>query len=293
MINQNVDYTIQDFRIKSRSYKNYNMGTHHFHDSYEIYYMNSGTRDYFINDKTFRVHQGNLVLICPNVLHKTMDTGEQHSRLLISFRPSFLPFKNIHDIIDQSFRQSGVLVFNFATQDRIETILSLMVNEATTKQLGYEARLQCHLVTLLIEIARYLETEPEDSELEPTVNQKIFEVIQYLKSNYKKNITLEQLAEEFYISRYYLSRVFKKTTGFTIFKYIHSLRILEAQRLLKDTDMKVIEIAEAVGFVNVSNFGKVFKSISEVSPAQYRKHQRETQGSVKKRKKDIKGREHI
>lgn len=284
MINQNVNYTIQDFRIKSRSYKNYNMSTHHFHDSYEIYYMNSGTRDYFINDKTFRVQQGNLVLIRPNVLHKTMDTGEQHSRLLLSFRPTFLPFKNIQEIIDGSFRQSGVIIFNFAMQDRVEQILGLMVYEATAKPLGYEARLQSHLITLLVEVARYLETEPEDSELEPTVNQKIFEVIQYLKSNYKNNITLEQLAEDFYISRYYLSRVFKKATGFTIFKYIHSLRILEAQRLLKDTDMKVIEIAEAVGFVNVSNFGKVFKSISEVSPAQYRKHQRESLGSPKKKK---------
>ncbi len=102
--------------------------------------------------------------------------------------------------------------------------------------------------------------------------KKVYEIIQYLKANYKRNLALEDLAEDFYISRYYMTRIFKKTTGFTIFEYIHSLRVIEAQRLLKETDLKIIDIAQTVGFANVSNFGKVFKSVAGMSPLKYRKH---------------------
>lgn len=271
MITESADYTIQDFRIKTRSLTNYSMSTHHFHDSYEIYYMNAGSRDYFISDTTYRVKQGDLVLIRPLDLHKTMDTGECHSRVLISFKPSFLPFKGFEKVLEQCFGVSKVITFNYPMHNTIEDMIHDILVESNTKSFSFEANLQIHLAKLLIDISKYLEQEHHPNNLEPAVNQKVYEVIHYLKANYTNPITLDGLADDFYISRYYLTRVFKKTTGFTIFEFIHSLRVVEAQKLLKTTSMKVIDIAEKVGFPNVSNFGKVFKSITNLSPLNYRK----------------------
>lgn len=274
MIHETANFTIKDFRIKTRSIANYTMSTHHFHDVYEIYYLNEGTRNYFINDTTHPVSEGNLVLIKPYDLHKTMDTGMSHSRVLINFNREFLPFKDIEAIIEACFSTSNVLSFDFTMQNQIEEMIKKMIIEAESQNAYFYSRLQSLMIDLLIEIARYLkENKKADVNITPA-NHKIYEIIQFLKANYNRSLSLEDLSNEIFISQYYMTRLFKKTTGFTIFEYIHSLRIIEAQRLLKETSKKVIDVAQIVGFSNISNFGKVFKTLTGISPMNYRKMNR-------------------
>lgn len=271
MITETVSFTHNELRIKTRSISNYTMSTHHFHDFFEIYYMNSGSRNYFINDTTHTVETGNLVLIKPYDLHKTMDTGLSHSRILINFKKTLLPFSDIDKLIDLCFSQSRVLSIGPSMQHTIEALLAQMIRVADAQNDFYLTHLQAQLVELLIEISRFLKsTKIADATTSPT-NQKIYDIIQYLKANYSKHITLKELSHTFFISPFYLTRLFKKSTGFTCIEYIHSLRIIESQHLLKETSLKVIDIAQVVGFNNVSNFGKVFKSIIGISPLAYRK----------------------
>lgn len=270
MINQSVDYTIHDFRMKTKTYEQYNMGTNHFHNSYEIYYLISGTRDYFINDKTFRVNAGDMVLINPYVLHKTVDTGQGHTRLLVSFKPSFLPFKNIDNLLKSLFKDNNILTFDTNTRSNVETTFIHMINNIASKGDFFEASLQADLLKLILDLNEYVTKQSNEETTAPAINDKIFEVVQYLNSNYTEKITLTQLSERFFISRYYLSHTFKKVTGFTILNFIQNLRIMKAQQLLCDTDLKIIEIADLVGFTNVSSFGKTFKAITGYSPKSYR-----------------------
>lgn len=67
------------------------------------------------------------------------------------------------------------------------------------------------------------------------------------------------------MSRYYLYRFFKNVTGFTVIEYLHSIRIIKAQKLLQETDLKIIEIAEKICFTNISNFGK-YSSLLPICP---------------------------
>ena len=271
MLQSICNYTITDFRIKTRSAKKYSMTTHHFHESYEIYYMNSGSRQYFINDRTYNVASGSLVLIGPNVLHKTMDTGEEHSRILMSFKNNFLPVGTMKDTLDQIFNNHSVIHFPLINQAQIEEILDHIIHEANTQELGFLTSIKSYLLQLLVLSSRYRQQcQLDDLQINPS-NQKIQEVIKHLQLHYSEPITLDQLAETYFISRYYLSRLFKKVTGFSFIEYLHSLRVVEAQRLLRDTNLKVIEIASKTGFSNVSNFGKVFKSITKITPLAYRK----------------------
>lgn len=271
MIHESVNKTLPLFRIKSRSIANYSMSSHHFHDAYEIYYMNEGNRDYFIQDRTYPVEQNNLVLIKPYDIHKTMDTGVYHSRLLISFVKDFLPFSELSDLVNVCFSSSTVMSFEPSTHQIIESILRRMVLEASGEQPFYEIRLQSLLIELLVEIARYRQSNIKaDAKIAPA-HEKIFDIIQFLKSDYSSPITLELLSTRFFISPYYLTRIFKKATGFTVFEYLQSVRIIEAQRLLKETDKKILDISQSVGFSNVSNFGKVFKQLTGTSPLAYRK----------------------
>lgn len=271
MIQETVNKTLPLFRIKSRSITNYSMSSHHFHDAYEIYYMNEGSRDYFIQDRTYQVQQNNLVLIKPYDIHKTMDTGVYHSRLLIGFVKDFLPFSELAELTEACFSSSSVLSFDPATHIVIESLLRKMVIEASEELPFFETRLQSLLIELLIEIARYRKSNIKaDANIAPA-HEKVFEIIQFLKSDYSSQITLELLSSRFFISPFYLTRLFKKTTGFTVFEYLQSVRIIEAQRLLKETDRKILDISQSVGFANLSNFGKVFKQLTGTTPLVYRR----------------------
>jgi len=79
------------------------------------------------------------------------------------------------------------------------------------------------------------------------------------------------LAEKFYLSPYYICKIFKESTGFTFIEYLNKMRVKEAQKLLRAKGSTVLGISEKVGFGSVSNFGRVFKEISGVSPLNFRK----------------------
>jgi len=272
MIRETANFTSNDFRILTNSVSNYTMKRYHFHDEFELYYLISGSRDYFIADHTYHVEQGNLVLIRSYDLHKTIDTGESHSRVLISFSSEFLALKDSNSLINACFESSQVLSLDSPTKQHLESILKEMIVDSSKKPSFYLARLQCSLAKLLMESSDYIQKTKKNTSTSKTANETVFRIIQYLKLNYHRQLTLAELSEEFFISRYYITRIFKKATGFTIFEYVHSLRVIEAQRLLKDTPMKVIDISQSVGYSNVSNFSKVFKSITGMSPMKYRKN---------------------
>jgi YesN/AraC family two-component response regulator len=85
-----------------------------------------------------------------------------------------------------------------------------------------------------------------------------------------KPLTLPALSDHFYISTSHLSRLFKEVSGFTFTEYMNIVRIKEAQKLLRETNFKVADIAETVGFGNIAHFGRVFKENTNITPLQYR-----------------------
>ena len=269
---EKVDFTADEFRILTNTASNYTMKRYHFHDSYEIYYLVSGSRDYFIADHIYHVNKGNLVLIRPRDLHKTIETGESHSRVLIGFSPSFFPVKKSKEIINQCFSESRILTLDSGARGNVESRIENLIAASKSNSAFRMSRLQCEFAAFLIDTAEFIGKTNRKKGRRKNVNHTVSRMLPYLKANYTRQLTLDELCREFFVSRYHITRIFKGETGFTIFEYIHSLRILEAQRLLKETSMKVIEVSQEVGYSNVSNFGKVFKSITGVSPMNYRRH---------------------
>ena len=93
----------------------------------------------------------------------------------------------------------------------------------------------------------------------------------FIKANYREDLTLNQVADKFYISPNYLSQLFKKRNNISFVDYIQKLRIEEAKRHLKTTNMKVRDIARKVGYNNSSYFINVFKKNVGLTPSEYRK----------------------
>jgi AraC-like DNA-binding protein len=102
-------------------------------------------------------------------------------------------------------------------------------------------------------------------------SEVIDQAILYMKANHRRNVSLEETARFVYVSTSYLSKIFKKETGYTIKNYLNKLRIEESKKLMMDKSLSLVTISNTVGFEDQSYFSKVFRKCEGISPRQYRK----------------------
>ena len=102
-------------------------------------------------------------------------------------------------------------------------------------------------------------------------NETVEQICAYLAANYQQKLSLTEVAARFYISPYYLSRLFRRVTGQSIVDYINARRIEAAQKLLEMTELSIGSVAEQTGFASAAHFRRVFRETMGVGPLQYRK----------------------
>lgn len=112
--------------------------------------------------------------------------------------------------------------------------------------------------------------ELKDSEEERNTTTSINYIKQYINNNLNEDLSLARLAEKVYFNPSYFSRIFKQSTGINILSYINDLRIGKAKELLQGSNLKIHEIALAVGYDSPSYFTQFFKRIIKISPQEYR-----------------------
>ncbi|MBD0381353.1 helix-turn-helix transcriptional regulator [Paenibacillus sedimenti] len=253
----------------------FSMPVNHFHDHYEIYYLLSGKRYYFIQDRSYQIQEGDLVFIGRNKLHKTHHADAQpHERILINFDHSWIG--SIGDSAAEYLLAPFLLkqhIFSMTGSNRtfVENILFSMLREQQHTLSGWELASKALLTQLLIFCSRLSDKAIEPTERPHAMSPKIFEIVGYINEHYKTRLTLASISETFFISPSYFCRSFKETTGFSFIEYLNNVRIREAQRLLRETKLKVIDVAEQSGFDSVAHFGRVFKQVTQQTPLECRK----------------------
>lgn len=247
----------------------------HNHSYYEIFYLLQGERNFLINNREYKLQKGDLVIINPHDPHRTFSSGVPgFERMLIYFKPEFI-LPQCGELAHSLFplaQSSRMLRFPLKEQFAIEQIIRNLFAECSEQNTGYKPCVRSTLTLLLIRIHRNLHLhnrQPHD-QTHP-MYEKIWEIISYLKRHYHDDITLNQIAKQYYISPAYLSRTFKKITGLSFRKYLMEIRMEEAKKLLSETQEKALIIAEYVGFSNISHFNMTFKKTVGVTPLQYRK----------------------
>lgn len=251
----------------------YSMDRYHMHDSYEIYYLFSGERGYFIKDRSYTIRAGDLVIIDSNEVHKSLEVGvPNHDRVVMYYEKIFfeLYYPNDLTFLLSPFQKSRVLRLNMKERFLIEDLFQSYFNELLEKSPGYELQLRHLAAELLIWSSRIARNKSDVEAKTSPIQQKIKDVVHYINHHFDQPIRLEETASKFYISASYLSRMFKEVTGFAFTDYVNIVRIREAQRLLRETDWSITQISEETGFDNFSHFGKVFKKLTNVPPRDYR-----------------------
>lgn len=250
---------------------------HHYHDCYELYYLYSGERYYFIQDKTYHVTGGSFVLIPPNIIHRTGNLGSfGYDRMLIHFSRELLedylsidttinPYKHMEEEIH-------LISLDSQQQTFVEALLHLMETDYQKNALRETSYIKLTLLQLLLFLNNCKPNRQDAALAEINTTQKLmFEILGYINNHYYEDLTLETVSEKYYLSTFYFSRTFKEVTGFHFVEYVSNVRIKEAKKLLLNSDFTINEIASAVGFHSNTHFGRVFKQIVGCAPSSYKK----------------------
>lgn len=237
----------------------------HLHDLYEFYYLKNGTASYLVNDKIYNLIKGDIVIIPPNTLHKTVfSKAQKRERILFYLDKKFITGDDgTKDIFPESY-----LFFHSTEHSRENMIFEDLLKESKSfNNEIYIKSLICELLILLqrSEQKNYVCSESRDF---PEV---VLKVMEYIASNYTLEVSLNKIATEFFVNPSYLSRIFKQSTGFSFCSYLNQYRIKEANKLLTETNMPITEIAFVCGFNSTNNFCKSYKKIMNTSPGAYRK----------------------
>jgi AraC-like DNA-binding protein/mannose-6-phosphate isomerase-like protein (cupin superfamily) len=248
----------------------------HSHHGYELFFMHEGTGNY-VNDGYIYPFQGNdLILIEPHQIHKSSpEAGKRFTRTVINFLPGFLnpdSKKLVMDLFSKEYKaERRHIVICPEKHGHIYKLLEQMHAEYVSRCTGFEQVLGILLNRLLQHVHRmfFVDSPSVQGPANPA-NSIAEDVIQYLTHHYSDNIPLEDLAKMFYVTPYYLCRLFKKATGDTIGRFVLYTRIHHAKRELAFTDRSILDIATQVGFNSYSYFGLVFKQHEGLTPKQYR-----------------------
>ena len=137
---------------------------------------------------------------------------------------------------------------------------------------GYHNLCSCQILEMLVLVSRQFLTSLAQENGSMTGNyRKVCDILDYLNNCYPEPISSVSIEEQFCGNFDYMNRIFRKTTGTTIFQYLTEVRISHAKELLGTTSLKVSQISEKVGFSDESYFSKVFKRCTGITPMNYMK----------------------
>ena len=253
---------------KSVREKDWSMHEFHSHAHYEIYFLSKGNRSFFLSNALYKINGPAVIVIPPRVVHKT--EGGSFERHNINVSPAYLdPFQK--DILNQKSLQILKLISQEAKS------LTALLDHAyavdkTTKRGEYELRTLFSYGIYLL--GRSSSTQQAPQAISETVIPPIvLKVLDHLNLHYDENITLDVLAERFFVSKPTLIYNFKKYTKRSPIDFLLTVRITKAKQLLVSTKKSVGEISDACGFSSANYFGLIFKKKEGISPLTYRKNQ--------------------
>lgn len=245
----------------------------HIHDCCELYYSISGGKQFLIDNRFYSIAPGDLFIINQYESHKLTQIDNQlHERIVLSVHPDFVKqLSTLETDLARCFTRRSEhfqhkLSLNKEHQKRFLYYISKM-----TSARGYAHDIieQAAFMELMVMINSLSDANALTAvEGSYKYNHQVDDILSYINQNISQPITVDRLAENFFLSESYICRIFKQATGTTVGKYITARRISIAKAALSE-GAGVNEAFEKSGFGDYSSFFKAFTKAVGVSPKKY------------------------
>ena len=242
----------------------------HYHEFDKIVLFIAGRVTYTVEGREYVLKPGDILLVRHGDIHKpVIDASAEYERIVLWISSGFL--KENHSLGDcfdiAAERGTRLLRLPAEKQSRIFDIAREFISEVEG---GFAAELMQDtlLFQLLIRINRAIAEGSEAADF--VSDSRIDSVIEYINGNLLSDLSVDKIAGEFFISRYYLMHRFKELTGKTVGAYIQSKRLLRAAALLSG-GCSAKEACYKSGYGDYSVFLKAFKKEFDTTPTEYKK----------------------
>ncbi|MDD4114745.1 MAG: AraC family transcriptional regulator, partial [Massilibacteroides sp.] len=268
--------------IIARRY-NYNRFTYpwHFHDEYEIIYIQEGNGEYFVADKIGNYSCGDVYLLGSNLPHYMKSAVEYFSKdntkrvkgVVVQFQKDFMAYsinnyidlKPIKNLLELSKR--GILFFSSGNQELIKRIEKLPSYKGINRLVSLLFILDCMAKS---NHKKLLGSRQFNNSLSLFSDDRLEKILSYINYHYTEHLDLETIAAKIPMNASAFCRYFKEKTGKTFINYIIDLRIGYACKLLTDKKSDITQICISSGFNSITHFNRIFKRKTGLTPTRYR-----------------------
>ncbi len=234
----------------------------HLHNEIEMIFMLDGESLATADSKSAILKKDDVYIAFPNQIHFYHDRIKAKYILIIFSPDEVSEFKSL---FDNNIPASPV-ISNALKNPHIKWLIDEMSKLQSQKPPFMREHVRGLLLATLSELfnAMPLEAAPKyDSNI-------LKQIITYCSQNYTQDISLQKIADDIHVSKYYISHLFGKKLKVNFSDYINTLRVKRACDLLSREDMSIIDISFAVGYNSTRSFNRCFKNICGISPKEYR-----------------------
>lgn len=236
--------------------------------NYIVHYVLEGSGTYYVNNETYQLSEGQGFVIFPNKQTTYIaDTDHPWHYVWIGFSGK---------LSETHLANIGITcqhpVYNVGKKHKIVNIVRQMLDINKVNDTS-QYLFQSNLFALMAELHFYAKTNIKKDQ-RSDVNPLVGRTLNYIESNLDKSFTINELSENLFVNRSYLSRIFKKEMKISLKNYIDNFRVTRAREMLSTSEFELFEIAKQTGFTSYNSFYKTFKNVTKQTPSQYREEQR-------------------
>lgn len=247
-----------------------------WHEEIEIKYFTEGSSTVLVGTEPIVTKPQDIILINPYEFHSTLDVGERTGKYhLLMIGMNMFTSKNLDNFDMKHLLLGRRIKFNNLIRDneRIREVILNIIAELGNKEPSYEMAVRGLVLELF---ALLLRSEVRDVVSQDRINDNIRfydsiePAIEHIRTQYDKEISVDELSELCKMSKYHFCRIFKRATNMTAIQYLTEYKLSIADVMLQNSDMSVSEIAHIAGFDDESYFSRCYKKSRGVSPKKVR-----------------------
>ncbi len=252
----------------------------HHHDFYEVYFLFSGNVSYIIDSRSYSMKPGDILLINPKKIHKPVfqEYIGLYERMVLWINPDFIKKistenSNLLTCFENAFREKRSLIrTSTSAPSLIKPLLLKLHASINSDEFGSDILRLGYLTEVLVMLNRLHSThDTKKLEADIEINRLAERVTDFVEKNIDRDITLDMLSNELFVSKFHLSREFKRYTGCTIHKYIMQKRLIYARELIRKK-IPITQVYLKCGFNDYSSFLRAFKAEYDITPKQLMKN---------------------